>query len=206
VGFIVTGIEKETGFLTFGPLGGWFDQVLLGQRVVVRGSGGDLLGVIASKPPHILPADELDKVVKKDKMFIDIGATSMEDAEKMGVRIGDPVMPWSPFTPMRDGRMALGKAFDDRIGAFVAMQVIRKLKQKQVKHPNTVYGAATVMEEVGLRGATTVPHLVDPDVGLVLEVDIAGDVPEIKPQEAPSRLGKGPPSSPSMPQWCRTLP
>ena len=192
MGFIVTGIEKETGFLTFGPLGGWFDQVLLGQRVVVRGSRGDLLGVIASKPPHILPADELDKVVKKDKMFIDIGATSKEDAEKMGVRIGDPVMPWSPFTTMRDGRMALGKAFDDRIGAFVAMQVIRELKQKQVKHPNTVYGAATVMEEVGLRGATTVPHLVDPDVGLVLEVDIAGDVPEIKPQEAPSRLGKGP--------------
>lgn len=192
VGFIITGIDKETGFLTFGPLGGWFDQVLLGQRVVVRTVKNDLLGIIASKPPHILPVEELDKVVKKDKMFIDIGATSKEDAETMGARIGDPVTPWSPFTTIRNGKMALGKAFDDRIGAFVAMQVIRELEQKQIGHPNTVFGAATVMEEVGLRGATTVPHLVDPDVGLILEVDIAGDVPGIKPQEAPSKLGKGP--------------
>jgi endoglucanase len=192
LGFIITGVEKQTGFLTFSPLGGWFDQVLLGQRVVVRTSRGDLLGVISSKPPHILPPEELDKVVKKDKMFIDVGATSKEDAEKMGVRIGDPVVPWSPFAPLRNGKMAMAKAFDDRIGVFVAMQVLRGLKQDRVRHPNTVFGAATVMEEVGLRGATTVSHLVDPDVGLVLEVDIAGDVPEIKPQDAPSRLGKGP--------------
>ncbi len=192
VGFIVTGIEKDTGFLSFNPLGGWFDQVLLGQRVIVRASKNDLLGVIASKPPHILAPDELEKVVKKSSMFIDIGATSKIDAENMGVRIGDPVTPWSPFSTIKDGRMAFGKAFDDRIGAFIAMQAMRELKQNQLKHPNTVFGAATVMEEVGLRGATTVSHLVDPDVGLILEVDIAGDIPDIKPQEAPSKLGNGP--------------
>jgi len=192
VGFIITGIEKETGFLTFSPLGGWFDQVLLSQRVIVRTSKGDHIGVIASKPPHLLMPDDLNKVVKKESMFIDIGATSKKDAEEMGVRIGDPVTPWSPFVQIRKGKMALAKAFDDRIGAFIAMQVVRELKQKRTSHPNTVFGAATVMEEIGLRGATTVPYLVDPDVGLVLEVDIAGDVPEIRPQEAPSRVGKGP--------------
>ncbi len=192
VGFIISGIDRETGFLTFNPLGGWFDQVLLSQRVTVRTSRGDLPGVISSKPPHLLAPEELEKVVKKDKMFIDIGSTSKEETEKMGVQIGDPAVPWSPFSLIKGGKIALGKAFDDRLGAFVAMQVVRRLKQDSITHSNTVYAAATVMEEVGLRGATTVPHIVDPDVGIILEVDIAGDVPEIKPQQAPARMGKGP--------------
>ncbi len=72
------------------------------------------------------------------------------------------------------------------------METLRRLKGNGVVHPNTVYGAATVQEEVGLRGAQTVAHLVDPDVGIVLEVDISGDVPEIKPHEAPAKMGKGP--------------
>lgn len=192
VGFVISGIDKETGFLTFDALGGWFDQVLLSQRVVVRTAKGDVTGVIAAKPPHLLPPEELEKVVKRDKMFIDVGATSREEAEKMGVRIGDPVVPWSPFATIRDGKVALGKAFDDRVGAFIATQVIRELKESKTDHPNTIYGAATVQEEVGARGATTVSHVVDPDVAVVLEVDISGDVPEIKSREAPAKMGKGP--------------
>jgi len=192
VGFVVSGIEEKTGFLTFNPLGGWWDQVLLSQKVVVRTSKGDIMGVIAAKPPHLLSEEERKKVVTRDKMFIDIGATSKEEAEKMGVKIGDPVVPWSPFSLIHDGRVAMGKAFDDRIGAFIMMETIRRIKEKHIEHPNTVYGAATVQEEVGLRGAQTVAHLVDPDVGIVLEVDISGDVPGIKPFEAPARMGKGP--------------
>ncbi len=192
VGFVVSGIDKDTGFLTFNPLGGWFDQVLLSQRVIVRTRKGDLPGVIAAKPPHLLPEEELSKVVKKDSMFIDIGATSRDEAQALGVRVGDPVVPWSPFTLIKDGKVAIGKAFDDRIGAFLAMETVRRLKEESTEHPNTVYGAATVQEEVGLRGATTAAHVVDPDVAIVLEVDIAGDVPGIKPHEAPSRMGKGP--------------
>lgn len=72
------------------------------------------------------------------------------------------------------------------------MEVVRRLSEEKVKHPNTVYGAATVQEEVGARGAATVSHIVDPDVAIVLEVDIAGDVPGVQPQEAPARMGKGP--------------
>ncbi len=192
VGFVISGIEKETGFLTFDALGGWFDQVLLSQRVVVRTMKGDIPGVIAAKPPHLLSPEELEKAVKRDKMFIDVGATSREEAEKMGIRIGDPVVPWSPFTTVRDGNVALGKAFDDRVGAFIAVQVIRELKESRIDHPNTIFGAATVQEEVGARGAATVSHVVDPDVAVVLEVDIAGDVPEIRSREAPARMGKGP--------------
>ncbi len=192
VGFIITGIDKETGFLTFSPLGGWFDQVLLSQRVTVRTSKGDVLGVIAAKPPHLLPEEEANKVVKKDSMFIDIGATSREETETLGVRIGDPAVPWSPFMTIRDGKIAMGKGFDDRVGTFVAMEAIRRLKEESISHPNTVYGVATAQEEVGLRGAATSAYTIEPDVAIVCEVDLAGDVPGIKPNEAPSKMGKGP--------------
>jgi endoglucanase len=102
------------------------------------------MGVIASKPPHVLQKEEYEKQVTRDKMFIDIGTTSKEETEKRGVRIGDPVVPWSPFQRIMDGRVLMGKAFDDRIGAFITMYTLKKLKEKNVPHPNTVYGAATV--------------------------------------------------------------
>lgn len=191
VGFIVSSITDE-GFLTFNSLGGWWSQVLMGQRVVVRTNKGDIHGVIAAKPPHILPQEEMKKVVERKDMFIDIGATNKKEAEATGVKIGDAAVPWSPFRIIQDGKVAIGKGFDDRIGAFVLMEVIRRIKDRGVSHPNTVFGAATVQEEVGLRGAQTIAHVVDPDVALVLEVDIAGDVPDIKPHEAPTKMGKGP--------------
>jgi len=192
VGFVVSGIDEKTGFLTFNLLGGWWDQVLLSQRVIVKTERGDFHGVIAAKPPHLLTEEERKKVVESGNMYIDIGVTSGKEAEEAGVKIGDPVVPWSPFSLIRNRKVAMGKAFDDRIGAFIMMETIRRLKGEGISHPNTVYGAATVQEEVGLRGAETVPYLVDPDVGLVLEVDIAGDVPGIKPSEAPAKMGKGP--------------
>ncbi|MDG6901679.1 MAG: M42 family metallopeptidase [Nitrososphaerota archaeon] len=193
VGFVVTGIDEATGFVTFSQLGGWFDQVLLGHRVVIRTAGGDAPGVIAAKPPHLLTPEEREKVVKKDMMFIDIGATSREIAEKeMGIRVGDPVAPWSQFSLARGGKIAIGKAFDDRVGTFVGLEVLRRLSGEKLEHPNTVYIAGTVQEEVGLRGASTVGNLVEPDLAFALEVDIAGDVPGIKRNEAPSRMGKGP--------------
>jgi len=193
VGFVVTGIEKESGYLTFSALGGWFDQVLLGHRVTVRTKKGDVTGIIASKPPHLLSPDERDKVVRLDSMFIDIGANGRDVAEKdFGVRIGDPVAPQSSFLMQKGNRVVMGKAFDDRIGTFVGLETLKRLRTQRLQHPNCLYVAATVQEEVGLRGAQTVANLVEPDVALALEVDIAGDVPGIKPNEAPSKMGKGP--------------
>ena len=192
IGFVVSSIDEKSGFLTFNPLGGWWDQVLLGQRVVVRTNKGEVPGIISSKPPHLLGAEERRKVVELKDMFIDVGCVSKEEAQETGVRIGDPVVPWSPLSFVQSGRVAMGKAFDDRVGAFVLMEAIKRLKEQVIEHPNTVYGAATVQEEVGLRGAQTTAHLVDPDVGLVLEVDIAGDVPGIQPKDAPARMGRGP--------------
>ncbi len=192
VGFVVSGIDESTGFLSFNPLGGWWDQVLLSQRVIVRTEKGDLHGVIAAKPPHLLTDEERQKVVEKRNMYIDIGVTSGKEAVEAGVKIGDPVIPWSPFMLARNGEVAMGKAFDDRIGAFVMMETMRRIREDNISHPNMIYGAATVQEEVGARGAQTVAHIVDPDVAIVIEVDIAGDVPGIKPSEAPTKMGKGP--------------
>lgn len=193
VGFVITGIDEASGYLTFAPLGGWFDQVLLGHRVTVRTRKGDVVGVIAAKPPHLLTDEEKEKVVKKENMFIDVGADSKVVAmEELGVRIGDPAAPWTPFTTTRENRVAIGKAFDDRVGTFVGLEVLKRLQASKTLHPNTVYVGGTVQEEVGLRGANTVAHIVDADVAFALEVDIAGDVPGIKPAEAPSKMGKGP--------------
>jgi putative aminopeptidase FrvX len=202
VGFIISSVNK-LGFLTFNPLGGWFDQVLLGQRVKIKTEKGFIPGIIAAKPPHLLPPSEREKVVVKDRMFIDIGASNEDEAKAMGARIGNPVMPDSGFSTMtktiyKDGKkkgtdkIAIGKAFDDRTGAFVAAEAVRILAEKKIKHPNTVIGAATTQEEVGLRGARTTAYVVKPDVCLTLEVDIAGDVPGIEPNEAPSKMGLGP--------------
>lgn len=189
IGFMVKHITPE-GFIRFTPLGGWFDQVLLGQRVVIKTHKGDVIGVIGAKPPHLLPPDERKKVVEKKDMYIDIGATSAKEVEEAGVRVGDPIVPLAPFQVLANGRTYLAKAFDDRVGCAVLVEVLRRLAQEG--HPNMVYGVATVQEEVGLRGAATSVEKVNPEVALILESDIAGDVPGIKPEESPVKLGGGP--------------
>lgn len=189
IGFMVKYITKE-GFINFLPLGGWFDQVLLGQRVVIHTGKGEVIGVIGAKPIHLVQPDQRDKVVKKQDMYIDIGATSQEEVEAAGVRQGDPVVPRADFVPLAGGKTYLSKAFDDRVGTALVISVLKELKQTDL--PNTVFGVATVMEEVGVRGATTSVRFVDPDVAIVLESDIAGDVPGIKPEESSVKLGKGP--------------
>ncbi len=191
IGFIVTSITKE-GYITFTNIGGWFDQVLLAQRVVVRGKKGEITGVIASKPPHLLSPEERQKVVTMKQMFIDVGATSKEEVEEMGIRVGDPIAPWSPFTISASGKTVMAKALDDRLGVFVTLEVLRYLRENNIGHPNTLYAATTVQEEVGLRGASTASWVVDHDIAIAVDVDIAGDVPGIRPQDAPAKLGKGP--------------
>ncbi len=190
IGFMVRQISDE-GFIRFIPLGGWWDQVILGQRMEVLTQNGRVLGVTGAKPPHLLERDEQDKMVKKKDMYLDVGATGKEEVEALGIRLGDPIVPVSPFTPLQvEPRTYLGKAFDDRIGCALFVEVLTELSQE--KRPVTLYGVGTVMEEVGTRGAKTSAHLVNPDVAIILEVDIAGDTPGIKPEESEVRLGKGP--------------
>jgi endoglucanase len=123
-------------------------------------------------------------------MYIDIGASSEEEVREHGVRPGDPIIPVSDFAILANPKTYMAKAWDDRVGCALFIQAIQRLAEE--RHPNTVYGVGTVQEEVGLRGAKTSAHLVSPDVAIILEVDIAGDVPGIEPDESTTKMGHGP--------------
>jgi putative aminopeptidase FrvX len=189
IGFMVKQITKE-GFIKFLPLGGWFDQVLLGQRVLIKTAKGDVTGVMGARPPHLLTAEERQKVVTRKDMYIDIGATSEAEVQEAGVQLGDPIVPRADFQILANGKTYLSKAFDDRVGVALMVSALEALKDRP--HPNSVYATATVMEEVGIRGATTSVEVVQPDAAIILESDIAGDVPGIKPEESSIKLGGGP--------------
>jgi len=189
IGFLVKLVTKE-GFVRFTPVGGWSTQVLLAQRVIVKTRQGEFLGVIGSKPPHLLSGDERSRAVKIEDMFIDIGAESKEEAEeRFGVRPGDSIVPLSSFATMRDGELLVGKAWDDRVGVALAIEILREAGDG---HPNTLIAVGTVAEEMGLRGAKTSPWTAQPDCAIILESAIAGDVPGVKAEESIEHLGKGP--------------
>lgn len=189
IGFMVTRITDE-GYLKFQTLGGWWEQVMLAQRVEVYTREGPVLGLIGSKPPHILSPEERNKVVERKTMFIDIGAESRAEAEAWGVRPGDPIVPVGPFAQMRNPDLIMAKAWDNRFGCALAIETLRRLQGEP--HPNVVYGVGTVQEEVGLRGALTTTNLIQPDIGIAVDTGIAGDMPGVGPDEAAGKLGAGP--------------
>lgn len=189
VGFMVTKIDDK-GFIRFQTVGGWWGQVMLAQRVTIMTKKGDVTGVIGSKPPHILPAEARKKPVEIKDMFIDIGASSREEAEEFGVKPGDSIVPYFEFTVMNNEKMLLAKAWDNRIGCAIAIDVLKQLQGED--HPNVVYGVGTVQEEVGLRGAKTATNFIEPDIGFAVDVGIAGDTPGITEKEAMSKMGDGP--------------
>lgn len=189
IGFMVREITKD-GYLKFLPLGGWWGHVALGQRMRIITSRGPLIGVVGSKPPHILPQAEREKVIDVKDMFIDVGVQSKFDVKKkLGIRLGDPIIPDSQFTVMANKSLYMAKAFDNRAACAVVIDMLHALKN--VKHPNTVLGAASVQEEVGLRGAQTLAHLAEPDVCIVIDVGIAQDVPPDGTSKT-EKIGGGP--------------
>lgn len=189
IGFVVREITSD-GYLKFLPLGGWWGHVALGQRMRVITSNGPVVGVIGSQPPHLLQAKDREKVIEVKEMFLDIGALEKFDVKKKyGVKVGDPIIPDSPFTIMSNPKMYMAKAFDNRSACAVVVDTLRALKN--ARHPNTVQGAASVQEEVGLRGATTLAHLADPDVAIIVDTGIATDMPPGGFKNA-ERFGAGP--------------
>jgi len=186
IGLLVKTISKE-GFIQFAKIGGIDDRILLAQKVIVYTEKGLLDGIIGSKPPHIQKEEERKKVLTYDELFIDIGAENQEQAKKMGVKIGDPVGFDIKFAKVGKN-IVIGRAFDDRVGCAVMVEAMKRLEKTEC----TVYAVGTVQEEVGLRGATTAAFGIYPDVGIALDVTVAGDVPGVREVEAPIKLGKGP--------------
>ena len=192
IGFVITHVD-EKGFSYFLPMGGWDERVLLGQSVIVEPQEKRLHGVIGALPPHIVPEEERKKPISLDKLFIDFGFSSKEEAEKSGVKIGTQGTLYSGFQELPNGHLK-GKAFDDRSGCNILIQTLLNVFDKEI--PHTLCFSWSTQEEVGLRGARTAAYQLDEKynikMGIACENTTAADVPGVPPQKCPSIMGKGP--------------
>ncbi len=183
ISFIVTHIDDD-GYLRIHTLGGFDPKTLTAQRVLVHGKK-DLIGVMGSKPVHIMKPDERNKPPLIQDYFVDLGMKK-EEVEKW-ISIGDPITRERELIEMGD--CINSKSIDNRISVFILIEVLRAMKEQEV--PYDIYGVFTVQEEVGLRGAISAAHQIDPDFGIALDTTIAFDVPGALPHEMVTQLGKG---------------
>jgi endoglucanase len=188
IGLIVHYIDAD-GFLYVLSLGGWDPQNLLGQRLHIWTKKGPISGIIARKPIHLLTDEERKKVPKIQDLWIDIGASSKEEAEEL-VTIGDPVTVELEPRELLNGRIA-SPATDDKSGMWVVMEALRRIDASKLNC--AVYAVSTVQEESGLRGARTSAFNIDPHAGIAVDVTFATDCPTIeKKQLSEVKVGSGP--------------
>ena len=186
VGFMVNQIT-DNGMIRFQPLGGWWNQVLLAQRVQVITESGPVIGVIGSIPPHLLSDAVRNKPMDIKNMLIDIGADDKEDAMKIGIRPGQQIIPVTPFTPMANEKKILAKAWDNRYGCGLAIELLKEVHGEPLQ--NHLYSGANVLEEVGLRGAAAAATMINPDLFFALDASPANDASGNKNEFG--QLGKG---------------
>ncbi len=185
IGFMVKHIDDK-GFIRFTPIGGWFDQIALGQRVILHGKKGRVYGVVGCKPPHLMRGDERKKAVELKDMFIDIGASSKDDVLEMGIEVGTPITIDRELVELGESRVT-GKALDNRAGLAMMIQALRETRSDA-----TIFAVGTVQEEVGLKGAKVSAFAIEPDVAIATDVCIAADFPGAESAHMDVKLGKGP--------------
>lgn len=185
IGLMVQYID-EKGFIRFVGVGGWYNPVLVSQRVILHGEKGDVPGVLGMKPPHVMEEADRKKPIELANLFIDVGAHSAEEVEAMGITVGTTVTIDRDYQPLA-GTVVTGKALDNRVGCAM---LIGALKEMETKH--TIYAVFTVQEEVGLKGAKTAAFSLNPDVAVATDVTIPGDSPGIERRKAPVFMGDGP--------------
>jgi endoglucanase len=190
VGAVVRFVTPE-GMVKFQLLGGWLDQALVDQRWTILTDKGPVTAVTGLKSVHVTPPEERSRVTPREDVFLDVGAKSKEEAERLGIRPGDPIAPAGSFAALASGRYA-GKAMDDRVGCVMLIEILHRLKEQGIKTPNTIYFVGTVQEEIGARGAHTAVAVAKPALGLSLEAGIAADHPGGRPDYAQEKVGAGP--------------
>ncbi len=189
IGLVVRHID-EKGILWFAPIGGWDPQILVGQRVEVQGPNGPVLGVVGRKPLHLLDAEARKKVVEIKSLHIDIGAADREQAESL-VRVGDPVVIATEPLAL-SGERLVSRSMDNRLGAYVALESLRRCHEGGALK-GSLAAIAAVQEEIGLFGARTSAFKVQPDLALVVDVTHATDAPGVDEKELGRHpLGSGP--------------
>ena len=188
VGAMVSKITDE-GFIKMIAIGGLDPKVMYSQNVnVVINDNKVIKGVIGAIPPH-LTRGTTEKELTFDDLLLDVGASSLAEAEAMGIRLGQQIVPVNNYYVMENGNRIVSKAWDDRFGVGMAIEVMREIHGK--KHPNTVIAGATVQEEVGLRGATTASQMVKPDLFIAVDVSPVGDFLNKDNNLAFGKLGEG---------------
>ncbi len=188
VGFMLTEIKKD-GYIGFGNIGGISASVMAGRRVRVLSREGVLSGVIASKAIHHKDKKEEEKLPKKEKLYIDIGAVSAEEAETY-VRVGDCAVFDSETYELGEGLLK-ARALDDRMGCAAMTEIIRSLKEQSTENNADVYFAFTVREEIGLSGASVAAFEIKPDIAIVLEATAVADIEGVKDSNKVASLGGG---------------
>lgn len=183
IGFIVTHID-DNGFIRFHTLGGFDPKTLTAQRVIIHGKK-DIIGVMSSKPIHVMSPEERTKIAKLSDYFIDTGM-SAEEVKKY-VQIGDSITREREFIEM--GNCVNGKSLDNRLAVYITIELLKELKGQEL--PYDLYAVFTVQEEVGLRGANVATLKVNPDFGFGLDTTIAFDLPGAAPHEMITKLGDG---------------
>lgn len=191
VGFLVRHVD-DNGYVYFNPVGGWFDQSVLTQRMAILTPKGVVVGYTGMKSGHIVRQNERSAMIPQEDMFIDVGATSRQDAmDRLGVRPGLPIVYDTAFQVLNGSTRYMAKAWDDRVGLAVITEALKQLRT--TPPPNSLQVAATVQEEIGLRGASVVYASTKPDIVINLEIGIAGDFPLLtSPKLSQEALGKGP--------------
>ncbi len=189
IGLVITHVD-EKGFLYFNPIGGWDPQILVGQRVEVRGRDGLVPGVVGRKPIHLLDPDQRKKVVELKALHVDIGAADREEAAEL-VRVGDPAV--IAAEPVRlAGDRLISRSMDNRLGAYVALEALRRCHERGSLKASFA-AIAAVQEEIGLFGARTSAFEVRPDLAIAVDVTHATDAPGVDEKEVGSHpLGSGP--------------
>lgn len=189
IGLVVSHVD-EKGFLWFAPIGGWDPQILVGQRVTVRGRQGPVPGVVGRKPIHLLDPDQRKKVVELKGLHIDIGAADRDEAAEL-IRVGDPVVVAAEPVQMAGERL-ISKSMDNRLGAYVALESLRRWSERGAAGCS-VAAVAAVQEEIGLFGARTAAFQVRPDLAIAVDVTHATDAPGVDEKQIGSHaLGSGP--------------
>jgi endoglucanase len=190
VGLMVQHITPD-GFIRVKTLGGILEQALPDQRWTILGRNGPVPAISGLRTTHVLPASQRGVVWPLDETFLDVGAASREDVEKMGIRPGDGIAPMSSFLALPNGRYA-GKAWDDRVGLGVMIAASRRIRAENIALRTPIVWVATTQEEIGLRGAQTAVQKARPDLGISIEAGVSADYPAITPTQAQERLGGGP--------------
>ena len=179
------------GFIYVRKLGGVDPVVTKAQRVIVHSRKGPVKGVVGNVAPHLTKADEDRKLPRIQDLFIDIGADSRKEAQKL-VHIGDPITLVDEFEILR-GNLAVARAFDNRIGTFAVAETLRLLGKHKQHLEAEVCAVSNIMEETGLFGARQIAYSLKPDVAVVVDVTHATDYPTVShEQHGDIKLGKGP--------------